>query len=67
MWHAAGLDAGNNDNVDVFGNQQAVDAFNTADQVNFEKFPGSTTSQFNGELLKCYCSHCSTLRQHRLC
>lgn len=30
----AGLDAGNNDNVDVGGNQAALDADNNADQVN---------------------------------
>ena len=30
----AGLDAGNNDNVDVGGNQAALNAGNNADQVN---------------------------------
>ncbi len=45
----AGADVFNNGNFDFGGNQLAADFDNNANQVNF-KTPGSTTSQFNGEL-----------------
>ena len=47
--YIAGFDGFNNDNLDVGGTQFAEDFDNNANQINF-KTPGSTTSQFNGEL-----------------
>ncbi len=49
--YVAGFDVLNNDNLDFGGNQLAADFDNNADQINFAT-PGSTTSQFNGELRK---------------